>query len=108
LQPKAKRTHVPALSPDSLKVTLDRLNSLQVSADVRHTIADILKAASNPDNEKIDVIIKTLAPERLKRVEKTAKQVRETTREITTRGRAGLLAMSDSEWDEMVRKANSE
>lgn len=98
-----KRTHVPALTPDSLIVALQRLQELPIHPASKRQLASILVAASNPDGERIDVVVKTISPARQKMVAKTARQVRGITKETTRRGRAKLMALSDEEWEKLVR-----
>lgn len=100
--PRKKRTHVPGLDALSLEAALARLEALKISGAATRKLAAILKAASNPDNDKIEVIVQTLEPERKALVTETAKQVRATTREVTARGKAALNAMSQEEWEQLV------
>jgi vacuolar-type H+-ATPase subunit H len=96
------------LQPDSLIVTLERLNQLPITKPEKDVLADILRAASNPDNERIDVVIKGLEPERRKIVDKTARQLRAITSEVTSRGRKALEDMTDDEWKQLVQDSLDE
>lgn len=99
--PRKKRTHVPALDKLQLEAALVRLEALKISGAATRKLQAILKAASNPDNDKIEVIVQTLQPERKALVTETAKQVRATTREVTARGKAGIMSLSDEEWEKL-------
>ncbi len=51
---------IPALSPDSLIVALQRIDRLAIPEAAKRELRRMLQAASNPDSEKIETIIKTL------------------------------------------------
>lgn len=108
IKAKKKRTHVPQLQPNDLTVALDNLANLKIPTASKRVLGDILRAAANPNNERIDVIVKSLEPTRQKLVKKTARQVREVTRDVTSRGRAGLEEMSDEEWQKLVDSSERE
>jgi hypothetical protein len=113
LTPKIPRSlkplsHVPALDNLQLEAALLRLQDVPISKDARNTLADILKAAANPDSERIDVVIKTLPPERRRNVDRTAARVSKVTKGVTARARAGLQDMSEEAWNRLVDEANDE
>lgn len=80
-------------------------SSLPLAAQ-RQLIA-MLQAAANPNAESAAEVIKTLDPERRANVEATIRQLAQNRRAITRRGRAGLRAMSDDEWQRLVDEADS-
>ncbi len=90
------------MQPNDLTVALDNLANLKIPTASKRAIGDILRAAANPNAEKIDVVVSTLDQSRQKLVKKTARQVREVTQDVTRRGRAGLEAMSDDEWNALI------
>lgn len=53
-------THIPPLSRDSLIVAAQRIDRLAIPDAAKRELKRMLSAASNPDNEKIETIIKTL------------------------------------------------
>jgi hypothetical protein len=99
--PKAKRTHIPALSKNDLIVTLDKLSKLTIPKASKDAISAILRSAANPDHAKIDVVVKSVSPTRQKMISKTARQVRGITQGVTVRGKARLESMSDEEWQRL-------
>lgn len=66
----------------------------------------MLLAASNPDAENPDVVVRTLPAEKQAAIAETVRGVRDTTRGVIQRGAAGLLAVSDAEWNRLVDGAN--
>jgi hypothetical protein len=99
---KKKRTHLPALPPERLELTLRRLQELKVDDLIKKQVGDILKAASNPDHGKIDVVVKSLPKKRREMIGKTAREVQKVTKSITARGMAALDEMSDEEWERLL------
>lgn len=99
---KKPRKHVPALMPDTLKASLDRLKALGLSADTTRTLTDILNTASNHDHSKADVIVKSLPKDRQKLIGKTAKAVKGISDDIMARGKKRLMDMSEDEWNTLV------
>lgn len=97
-----KRKHVPQLPKDSLALALQKLESVPITASAKRALGDILRAAANPNAEKIDVVVGSLDEPRKKLVTKTAKAVREVTQDVTARGRVGLEALSDAEWNALI------
>jgi len=69
---------------------------------VKRSLADILTAASNPNAERVDVVIGGLPPARKALVESGAEQVKRLSGGVAARGKAALLAMSDEEWDRLA------
>lgn len=105
---KSKRKHVPKLDKLQLEAALARLKESGASPAAIRQVEETLKAAANPDSEKVDVIISTLDKSRQKMIAKTAKQVGAITDSVMRRGRAALEAMSDEEWEKLVDEANSD
>lgn len=98
----AKRKHIPSLSPLELEAALARLKESELDTDSKAQLEAMLRAASNPNNERIDVVLDTLPYERQRDVLDVAKVINAATKRATKRGRAGLQAMSDAEWDKLV------
>ncbi len=65
-----------------------------------------MKVADSGQGESLEFALSHLPKERFEIVEQTAKEVHTVSKGITRRGKKALAAMSDSEWDELVRKAN--
>ena len=74
---------------------------MPISPEGRKAIGESLKAAANPNAERIDVVIKTLPKERKKLLSKTVKELRALNAEVMARGKARLEAISDDEWERM-------
>ena len=98
---------MPLLPPDSLIVSLDKLSKLPIDPASKRVLSDILRSASNPANERIDVVVRTLPPDRRKNVERTSRKLAAVTRGITQRGRAGLEDMSDGEFQKLIDESNA-
>lgn len=103
---RSPRSHIPALDSKSLRIALDELRALNVSDLVKQNVSDILKAAANPGHGKPGVIVRSLPKERQRMIEKTMKGVKEISDAVMTRGKQGLLNMSDDEWNNLVEQAD--
>ena len=105
-KPKGKikkgRTHIPPLKPDRLEQSLKQLETLPISASEKAVLADILKAAANPQSEDIHVIIASLPAERRQLIEVTVKELGAITAGVMARGRKALEDMSEDEWQALV------
>lgn len=101
------RKHIPALDDVRLAAALQQVDALKIDRASRGVLADILKAASNPDAESLPVVLASLPKPRRRSVDKTAAQIQAITRGIMTRARDGLSALSDADWDALVDKANN-
>lgn len=104
----AKRRHIPALPPLRLEAALDALDKAPLSKDARRQLAAMLKAASNPDNEAPEVVMRTLPPDRQADMQATLNAVGRLTGDVVTRGSAALLAMDGAEFDTLVNAADDE
>lgn len=93
---------MPSLPDDKLKAVLDQVQGLPIDEASKRVLADSLRAASNPNNERIDVVMKTLEPIRRKMIEKTAKGLRSLNAETMARGKERLEAISDDEWQRLI------
>lgn len=103
---RTPRKHIPALPPLRLEAALDALDKAPLSKDARRQLAAMLKAASNPDNEAPEVVMRTLPPDRQMDMQQTINAVALVNRDVTARGSAALLAMSDAEFDALVAEAD--
>lgn len=96
------RTHIPALSGARLKAAFDRLEQTALPPAAKQQLRAMLGAASNPDAERPDVVLRTLEPERQADAAETMRAVAGVFRGATSRGREALIGMSDDEWAELV------
>jgi len=62
-------------------------------------VANILKAAANPNAETPDVILATLEPERRRLVDGLKQETSAQMLTVHERGKMALLSMSDDEWN---------
>lgn len=90
-----------------MAVALQQVDALKIDRASRGVLADILKAASNPDAESLPVVLASLPKPRRRSVDKTAARMQAITRGVMTRARDGLSALSDADWDALVDKANN-
>jgi hypothetical protein len=113
LTPKIPRSlkplsHIPALDSLQLTAALQKLGLLNIDRTSKGAIADILKAASNPEAESLPVVLASLPKERRRNVDRTAARVSKVTKGVTARARAGLQDMSEEAWNRLVDEANDE
>lgn len=108
-QSSKKRDHIPALNELELQAALAQLQATPgLTAEARASIEAMLRAASNPNAERINVVIANLEQERKGNVEETTAAINRVTGSVTRRARKRLLEMSDGEWESLVREANEE
>lgn len=103
-----KITHIPALSGEQLEKALAALGVVKMSKDGRAQLANMIKAASNPNAERIDVVIASLDEARKGNVQATVNALNLHTHSLLGRGRTRLAAMSDEAFDRLVEDANAE
>lgn len=103
---KKKLKHIPALPPDSLVVALQKLDMSTLSERGRLRIAQMLKAAANPNAETPEAVMKAMPKERQKDMKATVKAMDNLTLGVAQRGRERLLAMDASEFEKLVSEAN--
>lgn len=102
-----KRNHIPALNELELNAALAQLQATPgLTAEARATIEAMLRAAANPNAERIDVVIANLEQERKANVEATTQTINRVTGSVTSRARRALLDMSEAEWTALVNEAN--
>lgn len=106
--PKKKRDHLPALNELELQGALAQLRSLTLSEEGKAAIEAMLRAAANPNAERIDVVIASLEQERRQNVEGTTQAINRVTGSVTSRARRALLEISGAEWNRLVEEANKE
>lgn len=99
---------MPPLREAELTLALQQLQALQIGAAEKNAIADMLRAAANPDAEQVDVVIASLEQQRQANIGATVKELAAVSQAVTGRARAGLWGMSDAEWDRLVQRANDE
>lgn len=102
----AKNRHIPALTPDSLTVALQKLQASKLPPAAKKHLAAMLVAAANPNAESSQAVMATLPGERKANAQKTARVIHETATHVALRGRQKLLGMSDNEWQKLVDEAN--
>jgi N-acyl-L-homoserine lactone synthetase len=85
---------------------LQQLETLDVGKATRDVLGDILRSAANPDAERVDVVISTLSQERQENVGKTMRKIGQFGKSITKRGAAGLMDISDDEFQRLIDEAN--
>lgn len=98
----AKRTHVPALNKDKLALALQHMDQTRIAPASKELLKNIIRAAANPKAESADAVILTMPTERRQNVTATQKTVSRHVSGVTSRGKAALDALSDSEWDRLV------
>jgi hypothetical protein len=97
---------LPALRPDQLQAKLDELADLHgVSGAGKQLIAASLRAASTGEAETAASTIRSLPPERQREVLRGQQMLAAARVSKMASARAGLLAMSDAEWDALVEEA---
>lgn len=106
MPPKTERKHIPALHPDTLKLLLQDIDALKIGAKAKQQLKDMLNAAANPDNEKVDVIIRTMTKQEQANVKATAAAVANLTAATVARGSLALQTMTDDEWDAILDDDN--
>lgn len=103
---RKSRSHIPALSPAQLEKAIAGLGVARISERGRSHLEQMLRAAANPNAERIDVVIASLDDERKRNVSQTAKALADLTRERVARGAARLLEMPEDEFNRLVEEAN--
>jgi hypothetical protein len=104
---KRKPKTIPRLSPEKLQLAIQEVQASRLSAAAKQTVIAMLQAAANPDSQRIDVVLRTLQPDRRRTIERTASKVNEATNKTLARARAALLELSDDEWQRLVDDANN-
>lgn len=101
---KRKRTHLPKLSPDRMKLLEQAIDKSTLSKAGKRAVKASLKAAQNENAESPDVIIASLPKERRESVVKHVGEFIQFSQGITTRGKAGLLNMSNEAWEALLNE----
>lgn len=100
--------HIPPLAPERLQIVLQTLQKLDITPEAKRLVENILRAASNPDAESPETLIKGLPEEQRASVTETRKQLDTLFTDVGKRGRKALMDMSDEQWDLLVREAENE
>jgi hypothetical protein len=100
-----RRKHLPALTPDRLKLTLADIDNLNLRKSAKGILKGMLTAASNPHSEAPGVIIQTLPPERQADIAAIQKAMAVPFSDRVKSGVAGLLLIDDAEWTRLVDEA---
>ncbi len=85
-----------------MEAAIQRLQDSNASPKGKRTIEASLRAAANPNGEKIDVIIAALPEARREQVEAAARKLNKQGKQVTKRGKQALQDMSDAEWDALI------
>lgn len=96
---------VPPLNEAELKQAMLTIDSLNISKGGRDALRQIVQAASNPNAEKIDVVIAGMEANRREAVESGAKSVQRVGEKVRTRAAKALMDMSDEEWSSLIESA---
>lgn len=103
------RKRIPALPAARLKLVLQRLDALPIPDAAKQAARASLIAASNPDAERIDVVMRTLERQHRANITATAQSVAQVFSTPLSRARAAALALPPETWqlpaDERARKA---
>lgn len=102
---KRNRKRIPKLDPLQLEAALAKLAASNLSPQGKREFAAMLKAAANDASETPEVVMKTMPADRRENMQQVAQAVTGVVNGASDRGKAALLGMSDSEWDELVREA---
>lgn len=102
--PKRKRTHIPPLAPAQLDLALEMLNSAKLPARAARQLADILRAAADPEAEDPKAVLRALPAARRRNAARTAMVSRKAAQRALKRGGARLLEMPDDEWDALMNE----
>ncbi len=101
----SKRRHIPALTPNRLKLALEQIDGANLSKHTRETLKGMVRAAANPQAETPEAVLRSLSPERQQDILALQRELRTQTRGVVQRGREGLLGMSESEWQALIEEA---
>ena len=107
-QKQTRRKHLSALSADKLELVQQKIDALPISKGAKAQLKAMLKAAANPDNERVDVIIATMPKDEQANIAATAQAVTNISASIMTRGRNALNDMSEAEWNRLLDEAENE
>lgn len=104
-KPRKLRTHLPALSVDRLKLTIQQIDALTIPSAAKGQLKAMLTAAANPDSERVDVIIKALAAHEQANIADTTAALNGVFGRLARRGGAGLMAIDENLWTRLVEDA---
>lgn len=102
---KKRNRRIPALLPDQLTGALQRLQALHIDNAGKQKLQAMLEAAANPDSQRVEVVVSSLPASRRKSVKSTASKVSARTRTVLKRAESQLMAMSEAEWEALVKEA---
>lgn len=103
--PPNSNDHVPSPKPDRLKLALQAIEKATMPGAAKRYLIDVLRAAANPNSERIDVVIASLPHDRRQNVNATTSEIGATAKAAVKRGRADLMNMDAAEWDRLVAEA---
>lgn len=106
---KKSRKHLPSLTDDRLKLLEQQIDASKgLSKAGKRAVKASLQAAQNPDAESPDVIIASLPRERRETVVKHTGEFIQFSQGITARGKVGLEAMDEAEFQRLIDEANED
>ena len=102
-----QRRHLPSLNPQQLKLAHERIDALKIHPAAKAQVKAMMSAAANPNSERPDVILRSLARERQTNAQQLQQEIGATFTEATQRGGQALMQMDQTEWDRLVEEANA-
>lgn len=81
---------------------LERVQALAIPAAAKAQLEAMLRAASNPEAERPEVVLRTLERERQANAAETERAVGSLFLGLAGRGRAALAQMSDAQWQALL------
>lgn len=96
--------HIPALSSERLEKAVAALGVTRMTKAGKMQVEQMLRAASNPNAERIDVVIASLEKARRGNVEGTHTALTSLTHARVLRGKNKLNALSEAEWARLVQE----
>lgn len=94
------------LPPDKVVIALLRLKDLPVNPKVKRVLAGMIEVAAAAD--PVEESLARVTSDRRANMTSTGQAVNSTFTAIHQRGRQGLQAMSDEEFDRLIEEANRE
>lgn len=91
---KMPRSHIPPLSPNDLAIALQRIDRLAIDPASKRQLKSILKAASNPDTNKIETIIRTLPKARQEEIRRIFDEIAAMHKKQTDDGNQAVLLLA--------------
>lgn len=106
MKKRSKRKHIPPLNPAELAQALQRLQDARLPPAAKRQLEAMMRAAANPANESVEVVIKTMPRGRREQIQSTTADLNKSVKAVTGRAKKALLEMPDDEWERLVEEAN--